>query len=800
MLVGGRMVESCAKYNITSESALIDSLPVRALRAALYRRTATPEHGDQDLQGWRNRLLDGLCAVTFWLGVLAVLPSMWAGARQGHWPLVATDVIALLGIGWLHYRRDIAYRQRAVAILGIIYLMAVVLLFSLGPLSQIYLLAVPVLCTVLIGSRAATLALLSCGATLFLAGYVGGIELGMAVVVVSPLAHWTILSMNYLLVASVLTVSCTYLLHGLDGALARQRAIHARSHDNEIRYRQTLEAQIVTLHAREADLRASQARQAESLAAQRAAEVSNQLKSDFLAMISHEVRTPLGGVIGMLRSALKDASVAPATRDKLRLSLSNADVLLQIINDILDFSRLEAGKMPMEVLDFDLAGLLRDVVGLLAERAEAKGIALTADIDPALPAWWRGDPTRLRQVVVNLVGNGVKFTERGQVCVSAAEDGGRGIVLTVRDSGIGIEAAALGRLFQKFEQADAATSRKYGGAGLGLAICKNIVAAMGGRIEVSSEPGVGSVFRVMLPLERGAPAPVRVMKPGRPHAARLAVLCAEDGSTNQVILRELLDNMGHTITFAEDGLAALEALAAHDYDLVIMDSRMPRMDGMAALQRLRAGLDGVRDAAVPVIALTANATAEERQRFLAAGASGFLAKPIDEIALHAEIGRQLDMLLAQGRPPIGEQRAMAAGAPALVELDAMFGVAQLPVIGARRPEVDDKLHRAMRSAFLIEGPRLLEAAWQGLEEGDCLAVALAVHSLMGGAAFLGADALHARCAQVEQLADAGERDAVRPQLATLTLELAQVLAEMGTGSAPPPLALWQRGDVEAALR
>jgi signal transduction histidine kinase/FixJ family two-component response regulator/HPt (histidine-containing phosphotransfer) domain-containing protein len=778
---------------------LIDSPPVRALRAALYRRTETPEHGDQDLQAWRTRLLDGLCAVAFWLGMLAVLPSMWAGARQGHWPLVATDVIALTGIGWLHYRRDIAYRQRAIAILGIIYLIAVVLLFSLGPLSQIYLLAVPVLFTLLIGSRAATLALLWCGATLFLAGYVGGIEAGMAEVVVGPLAHWTILSMNYLLVASVLTVSCTYLLHGLDGALTRQRAIHARSHDNEIRYRQTLEAQIETLHAREADLRASQARQAESLAAQRAAEVSNQLKSDFLAMISHEVRTPLGGVIGMLRSALKDASVAPATREKLRLSLSNADVLLQIINDILDFSRLEAGKMPMEVLDFDLAGLLRDVVGLLADRAEAKGVSLIADIGPALSTWWRGDPTRLRQVVVNLVGNGIKFTERGEVRVSAAEHDGQGIVVTVRDSGIGIEASALGRLFQKFEQADAATSRKYGGAGLGLAICKNIVGAMDGRIEVTSEPGVGSVFRVYLPLERGAPAPLAVVELGRPHAARLAVLCAEDGSTNQIILRELLGNMGHTITIAEDGLAALEELAARDYDLVIMDGRMPRMDGMAALQRLRAGLDGVRDAAVPVIALTANATAEERQRFLAAGASGFLAKPIDEIALHAEIGRQLEALLAQGRPLIGEQRAMAAGAPALMELDAMFGVAHLPAAGARSADVNDKLHRAMRSAFLIEGPRLLEAAWQGQEDGDCLAVALAVHSLMGGAAFLGADALRARCAQIEQLADAGELDAVKPQLATLTVELTQVLADMGAEEAPPPPSLRQGGEVGAAL-
>ncbi len=746
------------------------------------------DDGDQDLQGWRNRLLDGLCALAFWLGVLAVVPSLWGSAQQGHWVLIATDCVALAGTAMLHYRRDFSYQWRALAILGIAYLIAVVLLFSMGPLSQIYLLAVPVLCTVLFGTVSAVAALLCCTATLFLAGYVGGIQPGLEVVVVGPLAHWTILSVNFLLVSSVLTLSCTYLLHGLDGALARQRAIHARSLDNEARYRQTLEAQIITLHAREADLRTSQARYAESLAAQRAAEVSNQLKSDFLAMISHEVRTPLGGVIGMLRSALKDSGLEPNTRDKLKLSLSNAEVLLQIINDILDFSRLEAGKMPLESLDFDLPTLLHDVTGLLADRAETKGISLIADVDPALPVWWRGDPTRLRQVVVNLVGNGIKFTERGEVRISAAEQDGRGIVLTVRDTGIGIDARALSRLFQKFEQADAATSRKYGGTGLGLAICKNIVGAMGGHIEASSEPGVGSVFRVYLPLGYGAPVPQRSTEQRRPHAARLAVLCAEDGSTNQIILRELLGLMGHSVTIAEDGQAALEELAANDYDLVIMDGRMPRMDGLAALQHLRAGQDGVRNRALPVIALTANATAEERQRFLAAGANGFLAKPIDEGALHAEIARQLENLLALGRPLIGEQRAQAAGAPALAELDAMFGVAEWPDGGAAPNDGGDKLYGAMRSAFLNEGPRLLAVARQGLDDGDARVVALAAHSLMGGAAYLGADKLHACCAQIEQLADAGDLVAVLPHLTTLRQELAQALAEMAPGSALPQLS------------
>jgi CheY-like chemotaxis protein len=260
----------------------------------------------------------------------------------------------------------------------------------------------------------------------------------------------------------------------------------------------------------------------------------------------------------------------------------------------------------------------------------------------------------------------------------------------------------LGRLFQKFEQADTATARKYGGAGLGLAICKNIVAVMGGRIDASSEPGGQCVPRVSA-AERGAQQPALPTEMRRPHAARLAVLCAEDGATNQIILRELLGDMGHAVTIAEDGIAALELLAAHDYDLVIMDGRMPRLDGLATLQRLRAGQHGVRDANLPVIALTANASAEDRQRFLVAGASGFLPKPINESDLHAEIARHIDALLAQGKPLVGEQHAIAAGAPPLAELDAMFGVAH-----CRRPA---RPSRTMAAS--CTGPCARPSCWRG---------------------------------------------------------------------------------------
>lgn len=692
------------------------------------------------LQTWRNNLLNGLCAVAFFLGLVVAIPSILGSMQMNQWPLIVSDIIALACVGALYFYRSLAFRFRALAFLAICYLLAVVQLFSVGPLVQPYLLAVPILCTVLLGIRPAMAALLWCSATLFVVGYFCRIDPGMSKLFVSLLTHWALVTLNFTLVAAVLVVSCAYLLNGLEGALARQRAVQ-----------QALENQVATLQAREVELR-------ESTAARKAAEESNEQKSEFLAMISHEVRTPLGGVIGMLQLAKKDRSLSAETRNKLRIGLGNAEVLLHIINDILDFSRLEAGKMPFESIDFDLPALLRDVVALLADRAETKGISLVAEIDPGLPRWWRGDPVRLRQVVMNLVGNGVKFTERGEVRMSASAANNGGVVLAVSDTGIGIEPDAISRLFRKFEQANAATSRKYGGAGLGLAICKNIVDAMGGTIEVRSERNAGSVFEVWLPLPAGQPAAERALEARAPHAVRLQVLCAEDGSTNQIILRELLGEMGHAVTIAEDGAAALARLAERDFDLVIMDSRMPRMDGIAALRLLRAGAAGVRQPAIPVIALTANAAAEERERFMDAGANGFLPKPIDEASLHAEIGRHAGLLLQS---------------PRRADLDAMFGTdALVPPSPARA------LSPAACAAFMQEGPRQLAAIRHGIQCGDMPAVSLNAHSLQGSAGLFGARELSALCGLIETLANTGMIERIPPLVAEVDNELAALLAEL----------------------
>jgi len=733
------------------------SSQLATLRRAVQRRVSGLHGGARDLQVWRTRLLDGLYSVALGLGLVVAAPSMWGAMQQNQWPLALTDLLALACVGALHFQRNLAYRLRVIALLAVIYAVAVALLFALGPLTQIYLLAIPVLCTILIGNVTAALAVVGCSSTLFVAGYYGGIQPGLAPMTVSPLLHWSVLSLNFSLVATVLVLSCAFLLHGLDGSLARQRKIHERERRQEMALR-------------------------ESVAAQRAAEVSSQLKSEFLAMISHEVRTPLGGVISMLQLAQKDGSLRADTRGKLHISLSNAEVLLQIINDILDFSRLEAGKMPLEVIDFDLPSLLHDVADLLRERAESKGLSLLVEIDPALATWWRGDPIRLRQVALNLIGNGIKFTERGEVKLSAVLSLDGGIQIRVRDTGIGIAPEAIRRLFQKFEQADAATSREYGGTGLGLAICKHLVSAMAGQIDVCSTQGQGSEFTVRLPLHPGRPSLSHQEALSRPHGARLHVLCAEDGHTNQIILRELLENMGHTMAMAQDGQAALEELARNDYDLLILDSRMPRMDGLTALRQLRAGADGVRDAAIPVIALTANATAEERLRFLTAGADGFLPKPIDELALHGEIARQIDLLLAQGKPLVGERSAQATGAPSLAELDAMFGVAAhghtspcasahaaaaLPAAEARRT--------VLWAAFQLESPRLLAAMQDAARDGDAAALALNAHTLLGSASHFGVDAVTAHCASIERLADAGDLQAATPHLAALKTALAAAL-------------------------
>ncbi|MBA3624605.1 MAG: response regulator, partial [Methylibium sp.] len=318
--------------------------------------------------------------------------------------------------------------------------------------------------------------------------------------------------------------------------------------------------------------------------------------------------------------------------------------LLSIVDDILDFSKLEAGKLSVERRAFRLSAAVDAVVGLVAGRTAAKGLALPVVMAPGLPDWVEGDALRLKQILVNLLSNAVKFTDRGHVALTVRAEAGS-VVFEVADTGIGMEASLLARLFQPFEQADGSTTRRFGGTGLGLAISHNLAALMGGEIRVESRPGQGSTFTVRLPLSTASPIeplPVGAIAQG-PRLSGLHVLAAEDNDVNRLVLQAQLESEGCHVVFARNGLEVLARVAQageRAFDAVLMDVQMPLMDGIEATRRLRASAP-----TLPVIGLTAHALPEERERCLAAGMVDHVAKPVD-------IDRLVDCLLHHAiRPP-----------------------------------------------------------------------------------------------------------------------------------------------------
>jgi signal transduction histidine kinase/ActR/RegA family two-component response regulator len=372
-------------------------------------------------------------------------------------------------------------------------------------------------------------------------------------------------------------------------------------------------------------------RQARALANEReaVAETAIAAKSAFLATMSHEIRTPLNGVLGMAQ-AMAAEGLPNTQRERLAVIQQSGETLLAILNDVLDLSKIEAGKLTLEACNFDLGELTSSIAAVFQAQAEERNLRFQLTIAEAARGWRRGDPTRVRQILFNLVSNALKFTPAGEirVAITAIE---AGIQISVADTGVGIAPDALEQLFDKFVQADASTTRRFGGTGLGLSICRELAHMMGGSITAASEVGKGSVFTVVLPLPP-APAASRVTREPDAQEADLTtlkVLAAEDNDVNQLVLRTLLGQIGLEPTIVGDGRQALEAWRRESWDLILMDVQMPEMDGLAATAAIRAEERETGRRRTPIVALTADALAHQTAACRAQGMDGHIAKPIE---------------------------------------------------------------------------------------------------------------------------------------------------------------------------
>ncbi len=555
------------------------------------------------------------------------------------------------------------------------------------------------------------------------------------------------------------------------------------------------------------DLTARKQMEIALLAAKKTAEEATQAKSDFLAVMSHEIRTPLAGVIGML-DLLQQVPLEPQPRRYTRFARDSADTLLHLLDDALDSAKMEAGKLTLETIPFHPYEYFEAAFESAKMRAASKGLAFHHEVAPSVPPVLLGDPTRLRQIISNLINNALKFTEKGSVSVTlSAEPISIGSVLlkiAVSDTGIGISEENRARLFAKYAQAESSTTRHYGGTGLGLSIVKSLAELMGGEVNVTSTLGQGSTFAFSggfktgpetacpAPVVRSAPKPLEPpvnapptattpkhpLPPRSAPARPLRILVVDDDVSNRTVAESIVTFLGHRdMAFAVNGREAVDRLIKEKFDVVLMDNRMPIMDGFTATRLIRDPATGATDPEIYIIALTANASADDRAKCLAGGMNDFVTKPVRSPAIGAALARAIEHLQTRAKISAPAPIPVTATAPtapneappglseaellaSLDEAEAALATSTPDENQAMSPDMLEKL----TAVFIRESPRRIASMRTAFTQQQTATIALEAHTLKSNARYMNDSRLAELCAQLEKLADQKQLAQIEPIL------------------------------------